>query len=140
MPQPEPPTVASDGLPARPTGAWVHDKKYYLERYLSIFTKGVGRKWNGKLCYVDLFSGPGRSVIRQSVEDGRFSIRTHRSISISARSPHVRRSGTPSRSSRRSNSDTHPAIDCQSSDSVNWFGKGRALARSGRLLEAMSVS
>ncbi len=69
MSQPEPPAIASDGLPARSTGAWVHDKKYYLERYLSIFTKGVGRKWNGKLCYVDLFSGPGRSVIRGGAEE-----------------------------------------------------------------------
>jgi three-Cys-motif partner protein len=67
--QPEPPTIASDGLPARPTGAWVHDKKYYLERYLSIFTRGVGPKWRGKLCYVDLFSGPGRSIIRQAAEE-----------------------------------------------------------------------
>jgi three-Cys-motif partner protein len=67
--QPESPTIASDGLAARPTGSWVHDKKYYLERYLSIFTRGVGPKWNGKLCYIDLFSGPGRSVIRGGTEE-----------------------------------------------------------------------
>jgi len=39
------------------------------ERYLSILTRGVARRWNGKLCYVDLFSGPGRSVIRQTAEE-----------------------------------------------------------------------
>jgi len=61
--------VASDGLLARPTGKWVHDKKYYLERYLATSTKAVGRKWNGKLAYIDLFSGPGRSLIRGTQEE-----------------------------------------------------------------------
>ena len=63
------PYIASDGLPARPTGQWVHDKKFYLERYLSVVTRGVGRKWDGKLIYLDLFSGPGRSVIRDTGEE-----------------------------------------------------------------------
>ena len=61
--------TASDGLPARYTGAWVHDKKYYLNRYLDIVSRGVSRKWDGKLSYVDLFSGPGRSIIRGSKEE-----------------------------------------------------------------------
>jgi three-Cys-motif partner protein len=69
MTQPEPPPVASDGLPARPTGPWVHDKNYYLQRYLEIFTRGVGQKWAGKLSYIDLFSGPGRSIIRGTGEE-----------------------------------------------------------------------
>jgi three-Cys-motif partner protein len=69
MAQPEPPAIASDGLPARLTGQWVHDKKYYLCRYLDIMTRGVGRKWDGKLCYVDLFSGPGCSVVRGTEEE-----------------------------------------------------------------------
>jgi three-Cys-motif partner protein len=69
MAQPEPLTIASDGLPARLTGQWVHGKKYYLSRYLDIMTRGVGGKWEGKLSYVDLFSGPGRSVIRDTRED-----------------------------------------------------------------------
>lgn len=69
MSQPEPPPVALDGYSARLTGPWVHDKKYYLDRYLSIFTRGVGRKWQGKLAYIDLFSGPGRSIIRGSSEE-----------------------------------------------------------------------
>jgi three-Cys-motif partner protein len=67
--QPEPPSVASDGLPARPTGAWVLDKKYYLERYLNIFSRGVRNKWAGRLSYVDLFCGPGRSIIRGTREE-----------------------------------------------------------------------
>jgi three-Cys-motif partner protein len=69
MAQPEPLTNASDGLPARLTGPWVHDKNYYIERYLNIFTRGVGRKWAGKLSYVDLFAGPGRNVIRGTGEE-----------------------------------------------------------------------
>lgn len=69
MVQPEPLATASDGLPARATGPWVLDKKHYLERYLDIFSRGVVRKWAGKLSYVDLFSGPGRSTIRGSQED-----------------------------------------------------------------------
>ena len=68
MPQPEP-TIASDGLPARPTGQWVHAKKYYFSRYLDIMTRGVGAKWAGNLSYVDLFAGPGRSVVRVTGEE-----------------------------------------------------------------------
>jgi three-Cys-motif partner protein len=67
--QAETPALARDGLPARPTGPWVHDKKYYFERYLDIFTHGVGKKWNGHLAYADFFSGPGRSLIRESGEE-----------------------------------------------------------------------
>jgi three-Cys-motif partner protein len=67
--QPEPPTIASDGLPARPTGQWVHGKKYYFSRYLDIMTRGVGKKWAGNLSYVDLFAGPGRSVVRGTGEE-----------------------------------------------------------------------
>jgi len=69
MPDEERPLIARDRLPARSAGRWVSDKAYYLERYCSIFTKGVGRKWAGKLAYVDLFSGPGRSIIRETSEE-----------------------------------------------------------------------
>lgn len=61
--------MASDGLPARSTGQWVFDKKHYFERYLDIFSRGIGPKWAGKLCYVDLFAGPGRSIVRGSQEE-----------------------------------------------------------------------
>ena len=67
--QAEIPALSQDGLPARTTGPWVHDKKYYFERYLDIFTHGVGKKWNGHLAYTDLFSGPGKSLIRESCEE-----------------------------------------------------------------------
>ena len=51
------------------TGPWVADKKHYFERYLDIFTRGVRKKWNGKLSYVDLFAGRGMSIIRDSGEE-----------------------------------------------------------------------
>jgi hypothetical protein len=60
MAQPEPPMIPSNGLVARSTGPWVNDN-YYLERYLTIFARGVGRNWAGNLSYIDLFAGPGRS-------------------------------------------------------------------------------
>lgn len=60
---------ASDGFPARETGAWVLQKNSYIEKYLTAFTKSVSRKWNGKLAYVDFFSGPGRSLIRDTSEE-----------------------------------------------------------------------
>ena len=69
MAEQEPLGIASDGLPARLTGPWVLHKKHYFERYLDIFTRGVRGKWQGKLSYVDLFAGPGRSIIRDSGQE-----------------------------------------------------------------------
>lgn len=69
MPQQDLSAAASDGLPARLTGTWVHDKNFYVERYLSIFSRGVWKKWKGKLSYVDLFAGPGRNVVRDTQEE-----------------------------------------------------------------------
>lgn len=69
MSQSEGQSIARDGLPARPTGSWVYDKKYYVERYLDIFTHGVGKKWNGQLAFADLFSGPGKSLIRETLDE-----------------------------------------------------------------------
>jgi three-Cys-motif partner protein len=67
--QPQQLLIASDGSPARPTGPWVHEKKYYITRYLDIFSRGVGRKWAGQISYVDLFAGPGRSIVRGTSEE-----------------------------------------------------------------------
>jgi three-Cys-motif partner protein len=67
--QPESQPIASDGLTARSAGQWVNGKKYYLDRYLDIMSRGVGGKWDGNLSYVDLFAGPGRSVIRGTGEE-----------------------------------------------------------------------
>ena len=67
--EPEQCLIASDGLPARLSGAWVHDKKYYVGRYLDIFCRGIGKQWKGKIAYIDLFAGPGRNVIRGTREE-----------------------------------------------------------------------
>ncbi len=62
-------TVGSDGLLVRDSGVWAKEKLYYLEHYLSIFSVGMSRKWAGKLYYVDLFAGPGRCCIRETMEE-----------------------------------------------------------------------
>ncbi len=61
--------LGSDGLPARDSGAWAKEKLYYLEHYLDIFSVGMGKKWKGKLYYVDLFAGPGRCRIPETQEE-----------------------------------------------------------------------
>lgn len=45
------------------------EKKVYVEKDLGIFTKGVAQNWGGKLAYVDLFSGPGESIIRDTGQE-----------------------------------------------------------------------
>jgi three-Cys-motif partner protein len=59
----------SDGLIARDSGSWAKDKLYYLERYLYIFSVGMGEKWPEKLYYVDLFAGPGHCLTRDTREE-----------------------------------------------------------------------
>ncbi len=57
---------ASDGLPVRCVGEWSKHKYYYLGRYVDAFTTAMQGKWKGGLCYIDLFSGPGKSRIRET--------------------------------------------------------------------------
>lgn len=61
--------LGSDGLPVRDSGAWAHEKLYYLERYLDIFSVGMHQKWRDKLYYVDLFAGPGSCLIPETGEE-----------------------------------------------------------------------
>lgn len=58
--------AGSDGFVVRPSGGWVREKLYYLERYLDIFSVGMKAKWAGKLYYLDLFAGPGKCRIRDT--------------------------------------------------------------------------
>lgn len=53
--------IAADGLPARVSGAWARDKLYYLERYFTIFNKGMYKKWPRRFS-IDLMAGPGRCI------------------------------------------------------------------------------
>src|SRR5579859_7041683 len=61
--------LGTDGLTVRSSGIWAKEKLYYLERYLNIFSVGMGKKWAAKLYYVDLFAGPGRCLIRETKEE-----------------------------------------------------------------------
>lgn len=63
--------VASDGLQARLTGQWVHDKKYYLERYLDTVTEASVLSgmdaFLTSICFLDLvkvlFEAPKRKLM-----------------------------------------------------------------------------
>lgn len=58
----------SDGLPVRPGGAWTMEKLAYVERYAAAFTRAMKGKW-GRLVYIDLLTGPGRGVRRDTGEE-----------------------------------------------------------------------
>lgn len=62
-------TSKIDGLIVHPSGPWVKQKYFYLNRYLDIFTKGMKYRWKGNLTFVDLFSGPGRCLIEKTNEE-----------------------------------------------------------------------
>jgi three-Cys-motif partner protein len=57
-----------DGLPARDSGEWVKEKLFYVQRYIDTFEiamrNGSWRQRN----YIDLFSGPGKCVVRGTNE------------------------------------------------------------------------
>jgi len=55
-----------DDLPIRCVGMWAEQKIYLLYQYFGIFTKGMKDKWLGKLNYIEICSGPGRCINRDS--------------------------------------------------------------------------
>jgi len=59
---------ASDGLPAMCIGAWAEDKHFYLDKYCHMFAVGTSKKWP-KRYYIDLFSGPGRAINRETEQE-----------------------------------------------------------------------
>lgn len=59
----------SDGLEVLCVGEWALEKHYYLDRYLRLVTKAMVNKWNSGLTYIDLFSGPGKCIVRESGEE-----------------------------------------------------------------------
>ena len=61
--------TASDGLPALSVAQHARDKEYALSNITGIFTQAMKNKWPNKLYYVDLFSGPGKCVVRDSDEE-----------------------------------------------------------------------
>lgn len=58
----------NDGLPARNSGAWAKDKLFYLQKYISTFETSMRNKSWRKRIYIDLFSGPGKCITRESNE------------------------------------------------------------------------
>ena len=53
----------SDGLPIRDSGPWIESKHKLLAYYAEIFATSMKFKWKSRV-YLELFSGPGRCVIR----------------------------------------------------------------------------
>ena len=62
-------TFASDGLPALSVAEHAKDKEFTIRNIAGIFTAAMHKKWPDRLYYVDLFSGPGKCVIRNSREE-----------------------------------------------------------------------
>lgn len=59
----------SDSFEILCAGKWVLEKHYYLSRYLDVFTKAMANRWKGGLYYIDLFSGPGKCINRNTGEE-----------------------------------------------------------------------
>jgi three-Cys-motif partner protein len=55
--------AASDGLPIRNSGSWIDTKHQLLAYYAKMFTSGMKGKFENRF-YLELFSGPGRCLIR----------------------------------------------------------------------------
>lgn len=53
-----------DGLPVRCVGEWAMEKIYHLIQYFGIFATGMKYKWDGKINYIEICSGPGRCINR----------------------------------------------------------------------------
>lgn len=57
------PILEDDGLIVEEIGPWALDKYRLVSYYSSLFVKAIRAKWD-QLVYIDLFSGPGRSVVK----------------------------------------------------------------------------
>lgn len=60
--------LAADGLVARSVRPWAKEKLFYIGRYMDIFSNGMKRQ-RSRLVYIDLFAGPGRSVVKGTGEE-----------------------------------------------------------------------
>lgn len=57
-----------DGLSARDSGEWVKEKLFYVQRYIDAFEVAMRQKSWRRRIYVDLFSGPGKCIVRGTNE------------------------------------------------------------------------
>lgn len=55
-----------DGLSVRCVGDWAYDKIFRLIKYFGIFAVGMGNSWKGRLNYIEICSGPGRCVLKET--------------------------------------------------------------------------
>ena len=55
-----------DGAPVRCVGQWAQRKIHFLTQYFGIFASGMKKKWDGHIHYIELCSGPGRCIDRDS--------------------------------------------------------------------------
>jgi len=57
-----------DGLLARESGEWVKEKLFYVKRYIDVFEVAMRDKQWRKRIFIDLFSGPGKCIVRDTNE------------------------------------------------------------------------
>lgn len=64
------PILGTDNLPVQCVGPWVEDKYFFLERYLNASCE-ARRMFsdNGNAVFIDLFSGPGKCIIKDSQKE-----------------------------------------------------------------------
>ena len=55
-----------DSLPVRCVGEWSKEKIYRLTQYFGIFANGMKNKWRNRLNYIEICSGPGRCILKES--------------------------------------------------------------------------
>lgn len=55
-----------DSLAVRCVGEWAVEKIYLLNQYFGIFATSMKDKWDGKINYIEICSGPGRCINRQT--------------------------------------------------------------------------
>ncbi len=61
--------TASDGLAALEVSEHAKEKEFVLSRVVDIFTSAMQRRWPSRLYYIDLFAGPGKCSIKDSVAE-----------------------------------------------------------------------
>lgn len=57
-----------DNLSLRCSGFWSEAKINHFKYYAEMFSTGMKNKWKN-LCYIDLFSGPGKCIIREELKE-----------------------------------------------------------------------
>jgi len=58
-----------DGGSVRCVGRWAYEKTYFLTRYFGIFGVGMQKCWQGDVHYIEICSGPGRCINRDTGEE-----------------------------------------------------------------------